>query len=283
MAEQPRRSRRGHMDRAATRRRQCGTTSFAIHRASKPSLLPLELAGLLPALLYMRLLAQRARLASGGLLGSGRIAFVVRPGASWAGRRCDLHRSGQRMGRTRADRWCCQARASPHASAPAPARPPSQPRRAAPPARRRCTAAAAMADAAAAAAAAKPDPAAAKARALDMLDFINAAWTPYHAVEEAARRLSAAGFEHIAEKDPWELKPGAGTGRRGRGDAASEGAAGGERRVVPRGRGPRAGARGRATPSPRSPLAPGPGRRGAGAALRWLAPRPRTYTTHTYN
>ncbi|GBF91946.1 exportin [Raphidocelis subcapitata] len=53
-----------------------------------------------------------------------------------------------------------------------------------------------------------PSPAAARARALDMLDFINAAWTPFHAVEEAAKRLAAAGFEHIAEKDAWSLKPG---------------------------------------------------------------------------
>lgn len=48
----------------------------------------------------------------------------------------------------------------------------------------------------------------AKAKALDMLDFINAAWTPYHAVEEASKRLMAAGFKHIAEKDAWDLKPG---------------------------------------------------------------------------
>ncbi|KAI8476626.1 MAG: peptidase M18, aminopeptidase I [Monoraphidium minutum] len=70
---------------------------------------------------------------------------------------------------------------------------------------RRCTTAAAGAPPPAMAA----NPAAAKARALDMLEFINAAWTPYHAVEEAARRLSAAGFEHIAEKDAWDqLRPG---------------------------------------------------------------------------
>jgi aspartyl aminopeptidase len=41
------------------------------------------------------------------------------------------------------------------------------------------------------------------------LDFINASWTPYHAVEEASQRLMAAGFTHIAEKDAWTLKPGA--------------------------------------------------------------------------
>jgi hypothetical protein len=48
----------------------------------------------------------------------------------------------------------------------------------------------------------------AKAKAVDMLEFINAAWTPYHAVEEASRRLMKAGFQHIAEKDAWKLKPG---------------------------------------------------------------------------
>lgn len=47
-----------------------------------------------------------------------------------------------------------------------------------------------------------------KVKALDMLGFINAAWTPYHAVEEASRRLLSAGFQHIAEKDAWNLKPG---------------------------------------------------------------------------
>jgi aspartyl aminopeptidase len=48
----------------------------------------------------------------------------------------------------------------------------------------------------------------AKNKASDMLSFINTAWTPYHAVEEASRRLLAAGFTHIAEKDAWNLKPG---------------------------------------------------------------------------
>lgn len=40
----------------------------------------------------------------------------------------------------------------------------------------------------------------AKAVAQDMLDFINYSWTPFHAVEEASRRLMAAGFQHISEK-----------------------------------------------------------------------------------
>ncbi len=33
-----------------------------------------------------------------------------------------------------------------------------------------------------------------------MLDFINSAWTPWHAVAAASSRLTAAGFQHIAEK-----------------------------------------------------------------------------------
>ncbi|KAF8062686.1 aspartyl aminopeptidase [Scenedesmus sp. PABB004] len=64
------------------------------------------------------------------------------------------------------------------------------------------------ADAAPAAAPGAVSPEEARARATDMLAFINAAWTPYHAVEEASRRLLAAGFTHIAEKDAWALKPG---------------------------------------------------------------------------
>lgn len=55
------------------------------------------------------------------------------------------------------------------------------------------------------------DPAESRARALDLLAFCDAAWTPYHAVAEAARRLSAAGFEHLRERDAWgggRVKPG---------------------------------------------------------------------------
>lgn len=43
----------------------------------------------------------------------------------------------------------------------------------------------------------------------DLVAFINRAWTPFHAVEEASRRLQLNGFQHIQEKDKWEtLKPG---------------------------------------------------------------------------
>ncbi|EIE23587.1 peptidase M18, aminopeptidase I [Coccomyxa subellipsoidea C-169] len=42
-----------------------------------------------------------------------------------------------------------------------------------------------------------------------LLDYINASWTPYHAVEEASRRLHAAGFEKLSERQPWHgLKKG---------------------------------------------------------------------------
>jgi aspartyl aminopeptidase len=49
-----------------------------------------------------------------------------------------------------------------------------------------------------------------RSRALDLAAFCDAAWTPYHAVAESARRLRAAGFEHIRERDAWAglVKPG---------------------------------------------------------------------------
>jgi hypothetical protein len=96
--------------------------------------------------------------------------------------------------------------------APAPTPTPAAPRARAPQAQRRRTSSEA-APPPSAMPSAKVDAAAARARASDMLDFINAAWTPYHAVEEAARRLAAAGFEHIAEKDAWDLKPGGAGGK----------------------------------------------------------------------
>ncbi|MGH7803936.1 MAG: M18 family aminopeptidase, partial [Candidatus Binatia bacterium] len=42
----------------------------------------------------------------------------------------------------------------------------------------------------------------------DLLAFIDASPTPYHAAAEAARRLEAAGFLRLEETDPWELAPG---------------------------------------------------------------------------
>src|SRR4051794_1789902 len=42
----------------------------------------------------------------------------------------------------------------------------------------------------------------------DLADFVTAAPTPYHAVAEAVRRLSAAGFTEQAESEPWTSEPG---------------------------------------------------------------------------
>ena len=52
-----------------------------------------------------------------------------------------------------------------------------------------------------------PTPAA-RDRAADMLAFINASPTQFHAVANAAARLDAAGFVRIAETDAWALAPG---------------------------------------------------------------------------
>jgi len=45
-------------------------------------------------------------------------------------------------------------------------------------------------------------------RARDLMAFIDASPTPYHAVEEAVRRLSRAGFAPLREQDAWQLTPG---------------------------------------------------------------------------
>jgi aspartyl aminopeptidase len=42
-----------------------------------------------------------------------------------------------------------------------------------------------------------------------LIEFIAAAPTPYHAVEQAAGRLARAGFTLLHEHEPWSLKPGA--------------------------------------------------------------------------
>jgi aspartyl aminopeptidase len=42
----------------------------------------------------------------------------------------------------------------------------------------------------------------------DLLAFIDASPTPYHAVAEAARRLEAAGYSRLDESELWELSPG---------------------------------------------------------------------------
>ena len=42
----------------------------------------------------------------------------------------------------------------------------------------------------------------------DLTSFIDRSPTPYHAVAEAVRRLSAAGFEQFEERDVWSVPPG---------------------------------------------------------------------------
>jgi aspartyl aminopeptidase len=45
-------------------------------------------------------------------------------------------------------------------------------------------------------------------RVRDLLDFIDASPTPYHAVSESVRRLEAAGFRELSESEPWSFSPG---------------------------------------------------------------------------
>ncbi len=42
----------------------------------------------------------------------------------------------------------------------------------------------------------------------DLIAFLNASPTPWHAVAEAARRLEAAGANRLKEEEPWSLAPG---------------------------------------------------------------------------
>jgi aspartyl aminopeptidase len=44
--------------------------------------------------------------------------------------------------------------------------------------------------------------------ATDLVDFLNASSTPWHAVLEARRRLEAAGYRELSEGDAWQLAPG---------------------------------------------------------------------------
>ncbi|WP_309896153.1 M18 family aminopeptidase [Archangium sp.] len=46
------------------------------------------------------------------------------------------------------------------------------------------------------------------AAANDLLAYIDASPTPYHAVRETIRRLSAQGYRALDEREPWDLKPG---------------------------------------------------------------------------
>ena len=45
-------------------------------------------------------------------------------------------------------------------------------------------------------------------RARDLMAFIDASPTPYHAVAEAERRLAQAGFSALSEEEAWNLPPG---------------------------------------------------------------------------
>ena len=42
----------------------------------------------------------------------------------------------------------------------------------------------------------------------DLLSYIDASPSPFHAVREAATRLEAAGFRQVSERDAWSLSPG---------------------------------------------------------------------------
>ena len=42
----------------------------------------------------------------------------------------------------------------------------------------------------------------------DFLEFLDASYTPYHAVGNFAVQLQEAGFKHLEEADHWELQPG---------------------------------------------------------------------------
>jgi len=50
--------------------------------------------------------------------------------------------------------------------------------------------------------------AAVRAQAQDLLDFIDASPSPWHAVRECERRLQAAGFSRLEESERWTLAPG---------------------------------------------------------------------------
>ncbi|MFT3922726.1 MAG: hypothetical protein QM778_09345 [Myxococcales bacterium] len=45
--------------------------------------------------------------------------------------------------------------------------------------------------------------------AKDLLAYIDASPSPFHAVSETARRLTSAGYRQLSEGDAWELEPGA--------------------------------------------------------------------------
>ncbi|MCI0571507.1 MAG: M18 family aminopeptidase [Myxococcaceae bacterium] len=54
----------------------------------------------------------------------------------------------------------------------------------------------------------KADPALTEEAAQDLLRFIDASPTPFHAVAEAVRRLEARGFRRLDEREAWSVHPG---------------------------------------------------------------------------
>ncbi|XP_020594278.1 probable aspartyl aminopeptidase [Phalaenopsis equestris] len=44
--------------------------------------------------------------------------------------------------------------------------------------------------------------------ATELIDFLNASPTAFHAVDEAKRRLKKVGFEQVSEREDWNLELG---------------------------------------------------------------------------
>ncbi|KAH6819450.1 Zn-dependent exopeptidases superfamily protein, partial [Perilla frutescens var. frutescens] len=44
--------------------------------------------------------------------------------------------------------------------------------------------------------------------AIDLVDFLNASPTAFHAVDEAKKRLKSAGYVQLSERDDWKLEAG---------------------------------------------------------------------------
>ncbi|MCL2377240.1 MAG: M18 family aminopeptidase [Defluviitaleaceae bacterium] len=47
-----------------------------------------------------------------------------------------------------------------------------------------------------------------KENAQKLLDYLNDSPTPFHATDNAAKQLAAAGFKELCERDPWDIAPG---------------------------------------------------------------------------
>ena len=44
--------------------------------------------------------------------------------------------------------------------------------------------------------------------AVDLVAYLNASWTAFHACAESAKMLTAAGYTRLSERDEWDLKRG---------------------------------------------------------------------------